>query len=408
MIKKLQKKFIILTMGSLIAVMIIVIGLINGIYLIQMEHRINETIDILSNNQGKFPLFEKEKFPRREKPKFEINEETPFETRYFVVEVNADDSIQQIDTSHIAAVSSEDALEYAAKIMDDGRNSGYIDIYKFKITSQDNGSMIVFLDCRTKLQSAKTFLVISCMVAITTFFLMLLLITILSRRAIRPFVENAERQKLFITDAGHEIKTPLAIISANADVLELTCGENEWITSIRNQITRLDRLVKNLLTLSKMDEENIKLSFTQFNLSDLVAKVATSFEAMAEAKGKHIYQEISPGIKLNGDESSIEQLVSTLLDNAIKYSSVEGKIRLTLTYHKNGAKLEVYNTTENLDLQNLDKLFDRFYRTDASRSRETGGYGIGLSIAKSIVEAHNGKISVRSEDGNSICFTTIL
>ena len=322
MIKKLQKKFIILTMGSLIAVMIIVIGLINGIYLIQMEHRINETIDILSNNQGKFPLFEKEKFPRREKPKFEINEETPFETRYFVVEVNADDSIQQIDTSHIAAVSSEDALEYAAKIMDDGRNSGYIDIYKFKITSQDNGSMIVFLDCRTKLQSAKTFLVISCMVAITTFFLMLLLITILSRRAIRPFVENAERQKLFITDAGHEIKTPLAIISANADVLELTCGENEWITSIRNQITRLDRLVKNLLTLSKMDEENIKLSFTQFNLSDLVAKVATSFEAMAEAKGKHIYQEISPGIKLNGDESSIEQLVSTLLDNAIKYSSV--------------------------------------------------------------------------------------
>ena len=395
-------------MGSLIAVMIIVIGLINGIYLIQMEHRINETIDILSNNQGKFPLFEKEKFPRREKPKFEINEETPFETRYFVVEVNADDSIQQIDTSHIAAVSSEDALEYAAKIMDDGRNSGYIDIYKFKITSQDNGSMIVFLDCRTKLQSAKTFLVISCMVAITTFFLMLLLITILSRRAIRPFVENAERQKLFITDAGHEIKTPLAIISANADVLELTCGENEWITSIRNQITRLDRLVKNLLTLSKMDEENIKLSFTQFNLSDLVAKVATSFEAMAEAKGKHIYQEISPGIKLNGDESSIEQLVSTLLDNAIKYSSVEGKIRLTLTYHKNGAKLEVYNTTENLDLQNLDKLFDRFYRTDASRSRETGGYGIGLSIAKSIVEAHNGKISVRSEDGNSICFTTIL
>jgi signal transduction histidine kinase len=409
MIRKLQRKFIVITMGSLLVVMLILIGLTNVINLIHTDRKINGAITILTENQGKFPNFEKDNL-KRGKPRFgfEMNPETPFETRYFIVKMDMDGSVVQIDTSHIAAVSSEDARDYASEIVNTGKENGFEGIYKYKVVEQSDGYLLVFMDCRIQLQTAATFLFISCIVAFVTLFLMFLLVSIFSRKAIKPFIENAEKQKLFITDAGHEIKTPLGIISANADVLELTNGENEWINSIRNQVVRLDKLVRNLLILSKMDEETIKLAFSELNLSEIVAKITGSFTPVAEAKNINLRIDIQPGIKLNGDESSIEQLISTLVDNAMKYSSEEGNVKITLTSSKKGTKLEVFNTSENLNIENLDKLFDRFYRADSSRSRETGGYGIGLSIAKSIVEAHQGKISVKSEDGRSICFTVIL
>ncbi|HWT76104.1 MAG TPA: HAMP domain-containing sensor histidine kinase [Mobilitalea sp.] len=410
MIKKLQRKFIMITMGSLLLVMLILISAINAINLYQINSSINESLTFLSVNQGKFPSMDKNKPPKDENQIFgsHMNEETPFQTRYFVVEYYSDGTTKQIDTGHIAAVTSTVAEEYGDKVINGNKETGYLGIYKYKIVVQQNGSMVIFIDCRDKLQTATEFLTISCLVALATLILMFLLLSILSRKAIKPFVENAEKQKLFITDAGHEIKTPLAIISANADVLELMGGENEWITSIRNQTARLDKLVKNLLMLSKMDEESVKLIFKEFDYSETVAKMAGPFIAVAESKNKKFYMNIQPDIKIYGDENSIEQLVSTLVDNAMKYSSEEGTIKITLSATKKGKKLEVYNTTQDLDVANLDKLFDRFYRADSSRSRETGGYGIGLSIAKSIVEAHHGRISARSEDGNSICFTVML
>ncbi len=414
MIKKLQRKFIMITMGSLFLVMLFLIGLMNGIYFIQTEFKINETISIIAENEGKFPEFNrgdpKDGHPKIDDPLFgfKMNAETPYEKRYFIVELSSDDTIEQINTSHIAAITSKDALEYARDIIENDKNDGYIGIYKYKIIEKDDSKMIVFMDCRTQIQSELLLLAISCIVGFTTFILMFVLLTVLSRKAIKPFVENAEKQKLFITDAGHEIKTPLAIISANADVLELTSGESEWITSIRNQVSRLDKLVKNLLTLSKMDEESVKLTFTNFNLSEVVAKIAGSFEAIAEAKNKKFRMNIEQDIILNGDESSLEQLVSTLVDNAMKYSNDGGSIKICLAETKKGVKLQVYNTVSSLDVTNLDRFFDRFYRADSSRARETGGYGIGLSIAKSIVEAHQGKITVKSEDGKSICFTVLI
>lgn len=414
MFKKLQRKFIIITMGSLFLVMLFLIGLTNGIYFVQTEKKTKESIRIIAENEGKFPEFIKGD-PRKDRPKieeplfgFRMNAETPYEKRYFIAELNEDGTIKQINTSHIAAITSKDALEYANNVIESGKTEGYMDIYKYMVIEKEEGDMLVFMDCRTQIQSELLLLVISCIVGSTTLVLMFLLLIILSRKAIKPFIENAEKQKLFITDAGHEIKTPLAIISANADVLELTGGESEWISSIRNQVTRLDKLVKNLLTLSKMEEESARLTFAPFNLSEVVAKTASSFEAVAEAKNKRFRMNIEPDIIMNGDESSIEQLVSTLVDNAMKYSEDGGSIKITLSETKKGLKLEVYNTVANLEVTNLERLFDRFYRADSSRARETGGYGIGLSIAKSIVEAHQGKITAKSEDGRSISFTVLM
>lgn len=409
MIKKLQRKFIAITMGSLLLVMLLVIGTINGVYLYESEEKVNGAIEILTENQGKFPKFEKNNPAQRDhKSGFEMNAETQFQTRYFIVEVDEEGSVYQIDTSHIAAVTSEEAAEYADNVMNGNKTEGYQGIYKYAVVEQSDGYMIIFMDCANQIQTAMSLMLISCIVAFTTLLLMFILVSILSKRAMKPFAVSVEKQKLFITDAGHEIKTPLAIISANADVLELTGGESEWITSIRNQIIRLDKLVKNLLTLSKMDEDNIKMAFAEFDLSDTITKIAGSFKTIAETKNRNFKIEIQPDIKLNGDESSMEQLISTLLDNAVKYSNESGDIKVALSKAKKGIILEVYNTAQDLDVANLDRLFDRFYRADSSRARDTGGYGIGLSIAKSIVEAHHGKISVKSEDGKSICFRVVI
>ncbi|OBR94216.1 GHKL domain-containing protein [Clostridium autoethanogenum] len=409
MIKKLQRKFIMITMGSLALVVFILLGSINVVNLYQIDRKVNGALKILSENQGKFPIYKKGKLPPNEQRfGFQMNAETQFETRYFVVKVNKDGSIREIDTSHIAAVSSTDAAGYANKVLGEGKTSGYNDIYKYVVVNDSVGLMLVFMDCRSQIQIATLFLLTSCGVALITLLLVFILVSIFSKKAINPIIENMEKQKQFITDAGHEIKTPLAIISANADVLELTHGKNEWITSTRNQITRLDKLVKNLLTLSKMDEGNIKLVFTDFDLSDAVFETTAPFGTIAETQHKKFLMDIKPGIKLHGDEDSIHQLVSTLVDNAVKYSNEKGTIKISLSAAKKGSKLEIYNTTDEIDKENLDKLFDRFYRADSSRSRETGGYGIGLSIAKSIVQAHHGKISVRSEDGKSICFTVLI
>lgn len=408
MIKKLQRKFIIITMGSLALVMFILLGSINAVNIYQMDRKLNGAIKILSENHGKFPMYKKGKPSSELKFGFQMNEETPFETRYFIVKVNKNDSIREIDTTHIAAVSSNDAAGYSGKVLSSSKHSGYKDIYKYAVVDTPDGYMLVFIDCRSQIQMATLFLLTSCGVALITLLLMFILVSFFSKKAINPIIENMEKQKQFITDAGHEIKTPLAIISANTDVLELTGGGNEWITSTRNQITRLDKLVKNLLTLSKMDEGNIKLVFTDFDLSDAVFKITGPFGTIAEAQNKKFLMDIKSGLKLHGDENSINQLVSTLVDNAIKYSNEKGTIKISLSAAKKGAKIELYNTTDEIDKENLDKLFDRFYRADSSRSRETGGYGIGLSIAKSIVQAHHGKISVRSEDGKSICFTVLI
>ncbi|WP_099204489.1 sensor histidine kinase [Scatolibacter rhodanostii] len=412
MIKKLQKKFVRITTASVFFILFLLISAINIINIYQMNHRLEDVLRILSQHEGAFPEFEKGK-PPREKGEFgfQLNEETPFETRYFIVNLDSEGNTKEIDTSHIQAVSSSDAKEYAEKIFQSGRTTGFKSIYKYTVVEQDDGYMLIFMDSRKDIQSATVFLLISSVVAIGITPFLFVLIVIFSKRAIAPIAKSLEKQRQFITDAGHEIKTPLAIISANADVLELTNEKNEWITSIRNQIVRLDKLVQNLLMLSKMDEGSGKLTFTSFDISECVEETALSFKAVAEMQNKTFVTEIQENLQIVGDESSIQQLVSTLVDNALKYSNDKGTIKINLMRHKKGIKLEVFNTTdldqEALSKENLEKLFDRFYRADFSRSRDTGGYGIGLSIAKSIVEAHHGKIEARHEE-NGIWFQVVI
>ena len=237
----------------------------------------------------------------------------------------------------------------------------------------------------------------------------LVLLLILSKHIVRPVAESYEKQKQFITDAGHELKTPMTIISADADLAEMECGENQWLTDIRRQARRLTELTNDLIYLSRMEEEQPKLQCIEFPISDVAEEMAGSFQGPAKSQEKDFSTCIQPMLSFTGDEKNIRKLISILLDNALKYSPRGGRMELRLEKQGRALRLTVSNTVgQPLEREKLSHLFDRFYRTDQSRSSQTGGYGLGLSIARSIVLAHRGKIRAESPDGVTLSVVALL
>ena len=221
--------------------------------------------------------------------------------------------------------------------------------------------------------------------------------------------ESYEKQKRFITDAGHEIKTPLTIIGADTDLLELDLGENEWLDDIKRQTKRLTGLTQDLIYLARMDEEQPQLQPIEFPLSDVAEELAQSFHNLAAAQSRQFTADIQPMLSFTGDEKAVRQLMSILLDNAVKYTPENGTITFTLKKDGRSIRLSVANdTAATMEKESLNRLFDRFYRTDQSRNSSTGGYGLGLSIARSIVSAHKGKIQAENSGGNDLTITVTL
>lgn len=312
------------------------------------------------------------------------------------------------DLDYIASISEADAAKYGEAVLASGKTSGYYGDYRYLLVQQSDGFMIYFLNAGSEQQFARMILYISIAVALFAFFAVFLLIFIFSKQAISPFVRNMEKQKQFITDASHEIKTPLTSISTSADILAMELPQNEWVENIHKQSLRLSRLVENLTALSRMDEENPLPDHTDFSVSELAWEAAEPFAPRILAAGKHYEQHIAEDLVYHGDYNAIHQMISLLLDNAVKYSDAGGSIRLDVHKKRRDIVIEVYNTCDHVNTKDLDRLFERFYRSDASRSRETGGAGVGLSIAKAITEAHRGKIYATSPDGKSLCVRAVL
>jgi K+-sensing histidine kinase KdpD len=343
----------------------------------------------------------------------DLSPETPFSTRYFTVTLADTSTASQpeviaTDTGKIAAVTSDTAASYATTLYQAGKKEGFLSNYKYRQIQTDGGYMYIFLDCEKELTTFHSFLYASILISVLGLIFILILVILFSKIAVAPVAEGYEKQKCFITDASHELKTPLAIIDANTEVIELEQGESKWTRSTRNQIKRLTSLTEKLVFLSRMEEEQSQLNKIDFSLSDTVREVTDSFEAVAEAKGKHLTVSIENELHFHGDASSIRQLVSLLLDNAVKYSSDGGAITVTLRSQGKTKELVVENTVTDIRPGRHEELFERFYRPDKSRSKETGGFGIGLSVAKAIVEAHKGKITANSPDGSTLAFTILL
>ncbi len=437
MIKRLQRNFILIAAVSVAAVMTVLLLGINAANIYQMNREADELLTVLSDNQGHFPEMrhnpkeELNEFPSAPAPLEEfgpqgslrpqqdnrqdkimrpfgsvLSEETRFKTRYFTVLYKADETVL-VNVDNVAAVQEDGALAYADKVRRSGGVKGYLDNYRYCVTSFNGDMLYIFLDCTDSLRNVKTFAVFSLAVGLVCLIVVTALVTIFSRRAILPVVENMERQKRFITDAGHEIKTPLAIIRADAEVLEMTAGESEWTVSIRNQVERLTELVKNLLALAKMDETVKYITLSNVDFSETVGGTAASFLPVIQSRGLALSTDIEEQLHVQGDKASLEQLVNILMDNAVKYAKTSTKIELSLKAAGKKVLLSIYNVCDETPQGDLNRLFDRFYRADESRSRKTGGYGIGLSLAQAIVTAHKGDISAAAQQ-DGICFTVVL
>jgi two-component system, OmpR family, sensor histidine kinase CiaH len=251
-----------------------------------------------------------------------------------------------------------------------------------------------------------TFLAVALAMLIVIFFIS----RFFANKAIKPIKETFDRQKQFIADASHELKTPLAVINTNAEVLlsnseDTIKNQSKWIHYIKSEVVRMTTLTNDLLYLAKVDQSDIKLISTDFDLSEAIENVILTMEASIFENKIQLDYSVEPNVIINGNSEQFKQVVVILLDNALKYTNPKGKISLSLKKFNTKAIMTVANTGEGIPEEHLDKIFDRFYCIDKSRSRNSGGYGLGLSIAKAIVEQHTGKISVKSKVNDNTTFT---
>lgn len=401
MIKKLRKKLIAVSMLSLFLVLLVIMGIVNVLNYCQIVSQADTTLQILAENDGKFPRKEMQQ-PPEEPSSFShgaLSAELPYESRYFSVLFTGDGSVSSVDTGKIAAVDTQSAVDLAQAVLAGNRQKGFTQGYRYVLQTDAQGTRVIFLDCGRSLSTFYTFLLGSCGISALGLLAVFVLIILFSGRLIRPVSQSYAKQKQFITNAGHELKTPLTGIQADAAVLEMELGQNEWLQDIQAQTKRLSSLANDLILLSRMEEDQPQLCMIDFPLSDLAEETAQSFQLLAKAQNKSFVVEVQPLLTVCGDENTLRQLLSVLLDNALKYSPPGGAVRLQLQKQGRSAALIVENTVAQMPQGDLNKLFDRFYRGDLSHNSQTGGYGLGLPIAAAIVKAHRGRIAASKEGG---------
>jgi signal transduction histidine kinase len=388
MIRKLRLKFIAITSAALLLLLLTLFLLIN----IFMNYRSNEQVEHflydLIQNDGVFydrtpPL----------NNSHSSREEPPIRIKGFSAKLGTGGEILSLFWDEML-FSEEEVTGFAKDAYNTQTDSGKIESYKYKKTEKDYGVLIVFAD-----QSVQDHMLIELLnlsyITGSIGFLILFIITIfLSKLIVQPISIAFEKQKEFVTDSGHELKTPLSIISANNEILEMEFGRNKYSDAIRQQIKRMNLLTKDLLSLAKTENNDQKENFISFNFSALLEKTALSFESLAFEERKKIVLEIEKDVLFRGDEQKIKKMIEALIDNAVKYAEPDSEIKVQLSKKGNKKILLIQNAFYGKLPKDKSKLFDRFYRADESRSSEIAGYGIGLSIVKNISEMHGGKISV--------------
>ena len=403
MIRRLRRRFIRIATLSVTAVMLLLTVLLNTANYVSTTRELRDMLQLISSNQGTIPAYRPAGEAPAAPPKTpqpprdgSFTAETPFSTRYFVLRYQDDGTLVKADLQSIASVTEEDITPYLAAAVAHGAGYGSYGSYRYYVTRTGEGrNMAVFLDGYQQLRSVELVLLWSLAADAACILLVVVLVVLLSRRAIDPVVRSAEKQKQFITDASHELKTPITVISTCLRVLEMETGKQKWIDKAQAQTEKLTALVNALVTLSRMDEGVSPLKMEPFPLSEAVADTAEPFRDLAQSKGHSLVLDIAPGLTYKGDEYAIRQLVSILLDNAVKYARADSPITLTLEKTRRGVALRCRNGSDLIPEETLAKLFDRFYRADPARSAATGGFGIGLSIARGIAEAHRGSICAR-------------
>lgn len=411
MFRKLKIRFILLASAAIVCILLTMIAVLNSVRFLQTNGEIQAVLNILSANNGDFPSVEE---TAESLQNDRITIDTIYQYRYFSVVYNEDKTLYSSNLDHLSNLSKEQALSYANKVIKDSRSSGVFKVgsqfYSYQITqdSKTKRYLLVVLDSTNYLESRNDFFWLSIQLCFYSFIFFVLVVSGFSNFAIRPYIKNYENQKRFITNAGHELKTPLAIISANTELQELMTGENEWTESTKDQVKRLSNLINQMVVLARLEEQP-DVTLVDVNFSEVVKKVAGNFKSVIEKAGKKYEIKLQEDIHVKATEDELYELVSILIDNACKYCDEDGQIFVTLTKAKRGKRARLTVANSYADGKNVDysRFFDRFYREDESHNQKQPGYGIGLSMAESLVRIFKGRIWV-SYKKDLIGFTVLL
>ena len=395
MFKSLRKKFVATAVGSVAVVIAILAIALNFINFNKLEERIDTTLLDASRSQALIKIF------AEDGDDLVITKNSSSATEYNGFSIAKVDNNGRIIKAYRddSLIADQDALQSKViEALGKGKSSGFIGSYRFLKVETNVGNLILFLNCQRELDSYESFVKNSVLISIGVILSVLVLIILVSKRVIAPIQETYLKQKQFITGASHELKTPLAIISSNADVLEMMNGDSKWTTNIHNQVDRLTSLVNSLVVFSRMEEKDT-VERTSFDLTETLKSRIEDFDELANFQKKYIVTDIDENLNYYGEKESIIQLMDILLENAIKYAPEDSDISVKLNKNRKYAVLKVSNKA-NVEKGDLSKVFDRFYRLDESRNSAIKGYGIGLSMAQLIAEKHKETIQAYApEDG---------
>lgn len=408
MFRKLRLRFIATASLAILIVLFSVVGFLNSARHVQTVDEINKILTLLSDNGGSFPSISKTTSELGDT----VSVDTLFQYRYFSAKMDHHGNIISLNSSNISDLTDQEVKEFLERINHSkdtrGDFSYHHHTYSYMVSETSRRSdLIVVLDSTNQFRDNMALVHLSIWMSGISFIFFVLVISIVSGKVIKPFIRNYERQRRFITNAGHELKTPLAIISANNELVELMNGESEWTKSTNDQVKRMTGLINSLVAMARLEEQP-ELVLTNVNFSDIARDAAEDFKGPVIKDGKEFVMDIQPNIHVKAEEKSLFELVTLLVDNANKYCDPAGKVSVTLRKNRlSKAKLEISNTyTKGKDVD-YTKFFERFYREDESHNNKTSGYGIGLSMAQTMVKLFKGNISVNYKD-DTITFVVSL
>ena len=402
MTKTLKRRFIIFTMSAVTCLLLFIVLAINGVNWMMLERQSDMMLETLVDADGSFQQMDFNRPPPFSRP---LDMDRMRASRFFIVRSDQSGNIVNVNIDQISAIDQETAKSYALEVLKTDDTSGRVHGYKYAVKELGPNKLTFFMDTSEQSENFRMVLFASSAIAVLCWVILLIIVILLSGKVIRPVLVGMEKQKQFITNAGHEMKTPLAIIQSNNDTMVLIHGENKYNVHIRNQTKRLNVLMSNLLTLAKLDEE-IPLPTETVNISDVAGELLPAYTEDAQARNLRFTVQIEPDIVIQTNKDSFRQMITVLLDNAIKYTPDSGSVRLSLARDGRHIQIIEENTCDPSLEPDPERLFERFYRGDAARTqKESSGYGIGLSAARAICENFGGKLTAEYSSADSIRFT---
>ena len=400
MLKKLRWRFILAAMGAFFAVIVLIAFLVNFFTYAVITNRVDQSIEMIVSSDFRSPR-DMMPEPRGGGNPFEgrPDMETSYMMRFFIVRVEESGDATYISTDFVASIDADTAVEYANKALSKRSDEGYIGNYRYAKIDNSGETVLIFLNASRELQFARTLCLLTIEISLASLILVFILVVIFSKKAIRPIENNIKQQKQFITDASHELKTPLAVIRANTEMSQMINGEDEWSVSTMKQIDHMSGLIANLVMISKAQELEDTTEMAEIDASEVVNNTVKTFEPVAMQSDITLENKVSEGVTITADASKIMQLTTILLDNSIKYCDGKGTVRVELVPQRRGLRLTVSNSYKDGANVDCNKFFERFYREDKSHNIDKGGYGIGLSIAENICRQYNGDIRAAWKNG---------